>query len=202
MNEISLMTADEQKRLFELQDAKMRALRALTAKAEMVKEAKHAYTAACGNVDAYIAEFKASNMPLFNGPKQQQTYEAGESQILTADTEDLWKFVRIEELLFHGCKTGDVAKLKDAGIHTLGAIVEYTADGNRRLGDIKRVGEKTADRITDALIHYHQANTQRPEMPQDEPEDEDDESTDQGTEDASENSPDGLDFVCGSDNSE
>jgi hypothetical protein len=71
-----------------------------------------------------------------------------------ADESDEWRSVALVGLMPYGLTAALIGKLADASIETIGQLVDYTADGKKRLIDIRGIGEGKALTISDALAAW------------------------------------------------
>jgi len=91
--------------------------------------------------------------PVAPSPSPNST-QAKPASITNSGDGDGWKNVPVDTL---GLPAGIVAALAEAGIDTLGNIVEYTAAG-KRLTDIANIGTAKAEKIENACAEYWKRN--------------------------------------------
>jgi hypothetical protein len=60
-------------------------------------------------------------------------------------TDRSWRKTKVADLRVYGLSGSIVAKLLDAGLDTLGALADWTAQGNRLI-DLPGIGEYEAER--------------------------------------------------------
>lgn len=126
-NELAALKA-KFRRIEELETECHECAMAMAEAAEQSKEAKKAYEAAVSRLRNAVRDAK-------NG---QQELPFGEEQPAEA-----WRAVTLEELEISGKLA---ASLTEAGLTTLGAIADYTANGGA-LTDIDGIGPKAAEKI-------------------------------------------------------
>jgi hypothetical protein len=68
-----------------------------------------------------------------------------------------WRSLSIGELIQHGCKPSVNEKLLDAGIATIGSLIDFQADGTE-LTSIKGIAGETEAQIADAMIAFWEAH--------------------------------------------
>jgi hypothetical protein len=73
-----------------------------------------------------------------------------------ARPDESWRLVPVAVLEGFGLSVGVTAKLKDAGLYSIGSIADWTAFG-KRLTDIAGIGEAKADAIESALAGFWEA---------------------------------------------
>lgn len=83
-----------------------------------------------------------------NEPQAEEKTSSGDSEA--------WRSVPIEDLGTYGATGTDTRKLSEAGIKTLGDLSDHTA-ASEGLGltSIKGIGEKTSERILNAISSYY-----------------------------------------------
>jgi hypothetical protein len=73
-----------------------------------------------------------------------------------ARPDESWRLVPVAVLEGFGLSVGVTAKLKDAGLYSIGSIADWTASG-KRLTDLAGIGETKADAIEWALAGFWEA---------------------------------------------
>lgn len=71
-----------------------------------------------------------------------------------APDDDSWRSTPIVELEILGLSKSIIQKLLDAGISTMGELADWSTE-TRKLEDIKGIGAKAADKISDATIRFY-----------------------------------------------
>lgn len=194
------MTADQESELMELRHEAREAEAEWTEKDRIAKAAKKAMEAANDAVNAFIddlgnptprlpfgdngqADPLAGDGPATADAVPVAPSEDGEEYTIQADDER-WKLVKFADMAKYGLKPGDIAKLASAypPLHTMGDLVAWMAGSeHRRITDLDGIGDVAANRISDAMIKYYEANprskpTEAPGIASDAPEGKDGES--------------------------
>lgn len=170
----------EEKQLFELRDSLRKAERDFEAKDKVAKAAKKRMEAEQKEFNEYVDDLAnptarlplkddaaSTPIPDGDGPTTPDAVPVGPNpdgeDYRVVEDDERWRLTPMEDLIAHGLSAGDIKRLLNAKppISSLGELADFTADGNHRLVDIPGVGEKSADRITDAVIGWHEAHPTR-----------------------------------------
>ena len=172
-----IMTEDQEGELMDLRAAARKAEEQHEAKAEAAKTAKKRMEAAQDAVSKFLDDLEnpTPRLPFKAEPESVPPIDAaspstpddvaitppedGEAYKVV-ENDERWRLVPIADLKQYGIKPGDIKKLAEATppITTMGELADYTANGEKQLKDIPGIGEAARDRITDAVIGWHEAN--------------------------------------------
>lgn len=158
--------------LFAMRDSLRKAERDYKAKDEVAKAARKRMEAEQKEFNEYVDDL-ANPTPKLPFPDDAGGHPIpvvgavgpgpGGGDYRVVGDDERWRLTAMEDLAAHGLSAGDMKKLSDTNppITTLGELADFTADGSRRLVDIPGVGEVSANRITDAVIGWHEANPRK-----------------------------------------
>jgi len=171
------MTADQESELMELRAEAREAEAEWTEKDRIAKAAKKAMEAANDAVNSFIDDLGNPTPRLKFGDDSQADPLAGDGPseaepVPVAPSEDggdyaiqeedeRWRMVKFADMTGFGITAGDVRKLEGAypPLVTMGDMVDWMkGNEHRRLTDLDGIGEATADRISDCMIKWHEAN--------------------------------------------
>lgn len=126
--------SDEARKLAKIIEANVEVSRLQTHhlfQAEIAKDAKKEYEAACQSLQRLIRQM-GEKLPLFDKPEPPK--------------EDAWRELAIDVLTNHGLTVAIAATLEKAGIATMGAMSDWS-DSNKMLTEIKGIGQGKAEQI-------------------------------------------------------